>query len=85
MIAITEADFAAHLRWCQNPEVRGDWTRDDDLRLAEGLVRDGLEPTAARLPSSCRARWNTLYPAEIRGIREQEILLTVLRRQAGRE
>lgn len=83
---VTAADFAGHVRWCQNPHVRGDWTRPEDLRLVEGVIAHGIERTAAQLrrtPAECRARWNALLPPDLRSIRFQEQLLRLLREPAN--
>lgn len=85
-VAVTTADFAGHLAWCQNPAVRGDWTRVDDLALVEAVIAGGLARAARRLgltEGECKARWDKLYPAGLRGIAFQEILLRQLRAAIG--
>lgn len=87
MTAITEHDFRAHLGWSQNPEIRGGWYPGDDLTLVQTLVQGrGIAVAAAilgRTEAACRHRWDMLYPEPLRGIRFQEVLLTVLRERAG--
>lgn len=81
---VTLADFEAHLRWQQSAAARGDWTRADDWRLVEGVLRRGL-PAAdlRRTEAACRQRWFALYPPELHSLRFQEAMVRQLRAGVG--
>lgn len=79
---VTDLDLIAHVRWAQNPAMRGDWTAEADLQLAQSVIAGGLDRTAVSLMrprAECRARWDLLFPTDMRTPRFQEVLLRALR------
>ncbi len=87
MTGITPRDFRYHLNWAQGAGRDG-WSVIDDYALVEAIVqrRDGFGGAArvlGRSAEDCRVRWQTLYPAEVRSIELQAVLMHHLRASAG--
>ena len=83
---ITERDLDAHVAWCQSPHQRGPWIPARDLLLVEELLSGrGLgvaADTVGLTPDEALARWDALYPPEVRSVTLQPVLLRILRRNA---